>query len=220
MSQFRPPVVLEAIESRHKSPRWSAAELVAHASDHCVRAALILLSRCWSFRKATRGRGVRRSARRAVHRSAREIVSAESAVRYRWAFSRRLAFADCPPGEGRFELQTFISCSTSPRFRASAWRTKGTGEIRSRAEPRANKFSPARMLLFARNSAPNSGRIPPREALAAPGVRIHPAPPTSQYEPTPSSGIKTKVQPTADGAGDGAGHLVLDNEGQAFKQTL
>ena len=71
-----------------ESPRWSAAELVAHASDHCVRAALILLSRWWSFCKATRGRGVRRSARRAVHRSAREIVSAESAVRYRWAFSR------------------------------------------------------------------------------------------------------------------------------------
>src|SRR5207244_13260127 len=27
-------------------------------------------------------------------------------------------------------------------FRASTWRTKGTGEIRSRAEPQANKFSP------------------------------------------------------------------------------
>ena len=35
------------------------------------------------------------------------------------------------------------------------------------------------MLLVGPNSAPNSGRIPPLEALAAPGVRIHPAPPAS-----------------------------------------
>jgi hypothetical protein len=37
------------------------------------------------------------------------------------------------------------------------------------------------MLLVGPNSAPNSGRIPPLEALAAPGVRIHPAPPASPY---------------------------------------
>ena len=47
-------------------------------------------------------------------------------------------------------------------------------EIRSRAEPRANKFSPARMLLFGLNSAPNSGRIPPIVALAAPGFESTP----------------------------------------------
>jgi hypothetical protein len=43
-----------------------------------------------------------------------------------------------------------------------------------------------------------SGRLRPKRA--GPAVRIHLAPPTSQYEPTPSSGIKTKVQLTADGA--------------------
>jgi len=37
------------------------------------------------------------------------------------------------------------------------------------------------MLFVGANSAPTSGRIPPIEALAAPGVRIHPAPPTSPY---------------------------------------
>jgi hypothetical protein len=63
--------------------------------------------------------------------------------------------------------------------RPSNWRTKRTGESRSRAESQANKFSPARMLFIGPNSAPNSGRIAPIETLAAPGVRIHPAPPTS-----------------------------------------
>jgi hypothetical protein len=45
--------------------------------------------------------------------------------------------------------------------------------------PRANKFSPARMLFDGPDSAPNSGRIPLIEAPAAPEVRIHPAPPVS-----------------------------------------
>jgi hypothetical protein len=33
-------------------------------------------------------------------------------------------------------------------FQTSAWRTKRTGEIRSRAELRANKFSPKPILSF------------------------------------------------------------------------
>ena len=60
------------------------------------------------------------------------------------------------------------------KFRASAGRTKGTGESRNRAEFQANRFSPARMLFFGPNSAPISGRIPPIEACAVPGVRIRP----------------------------------------------
>jgi hypothetical protein len=36
---------------------------------------------------------------------------------------------------------------------------EGAGEIRNRAEFQANKISPARMLLFGLNSAPNSRRI-------------------------------------------------------------
>jgi hypothetical protein len=35
------------------------------------------------------------------------------------------------------------------------------------------------MLLVGPNSAPNTDRISPRGALAAPGVRIHPSPPSS-----------------------------------------
>ncbi len=50
---------------------------------------------------------------------------------------------------------------------------------RTRAESQANKFSPARVLFVGPNSAPNPDAIPPIAALAAPGVRIHPAPPTS-----------------------------------------
>lgn len=65
------------------------------------------------------------------------------------------------------------------KFRGSAQRMKGTGELQRKAESMANIFSPARMLLFGPNSAPNSRRIPPIEALAAPGVRIHPSPPNS-----------------------------------------
>src|SRR5216683_4102917 len=52
---------------------------------------------------------------------------------------------------------------------------------RTRAESQANKFSPARVLFVGPNSAPNPDAIPPIEALAAPGVRIHPAPPHSLY---------------------------------------
>src|SRR5271169_6266414 len=67
--------------------------------------------------------------------------------------------------------------------RPSSWRTKRTGESRSRAESQANKFSPARMLFVGPNSAPNSGQIVPIETLAAPGVRIHPAsPPSLRFE--------------------------------------
>ena len=67
------------------------------------------------------------------------------------------------------------------KFLASAWRTKGTGGIPTGAEPHANRFSPARMLLFGPNSAPNSGQISPIEMLAVPGVRIRPSPPYSLY---------------------------------------
>jgi hypothetical protein len=65
------------------------------------------------------------------------------------------------------------------QFLASAWRMKETGDSRNRAEFQANEFSPARMLSLGPNRAPNLGRIPPIEALAVPGVRIHPSPPYS-----------------------------------------
>jgi len=67
------------------------------------------------------------------------------------------------------------------KFRASAQRTNGTGEIPTGAEFQANRFSPARMLFFGPNSAPSSGRIPPTEVLAVPGVLIRPSPPYSLY---------------------------------------
>src|ERR1039458_3556788 len=56
---------------------------------------------------------------------------------------------------------------------------QGAGETKSGAESKANKFSPAQMLLFKPNPAPSSGRIPPMKAFAAPGVRIPLAPPHS-----------------------------------------
>jgi hypothetical protein len=65
------------------------------------------------------------------------------------------------------------------QFLASAWRMKETGDSRNRAEFQANEFSPARMLSLGPNLAPNLGRIPPIEALAVPGVRIHLSPPHS-----------------------------------------
>ena len=42
------------------------------------------------------------------------------------------------------------------KFLASAQRTKGTREIPTGAESKAKIFSPAPMLLFGPNSAPNS----------------------------------------------------------------
>ncbi len=63
--------------------------------------------------------------------------------------------------------------------RPSPWRTKRTGESRSRVN--------RRRIISLRHGCFLSGRIvrqpraqfPPVEALAAPGVRIHPAPPSS-----------------------------------------
>jgi len=85
-----------------------------------------------------------------------------------------LAFADCPSREGRFELQTLHLMFRRRPNSEHQLANEGNRRDPSRAEPRANKLSPARMLLSARNSAPNSGRIPPRQALAAPAVRIPP----------------------------------------------
>ena len=78
VSQFRPAVALEAIELRHR--------IAALERDRTRRLCFRSLRSCWFdpaltlvvICKATRGRGVKRSARRAVHRSAQEIVSAES----------------------------------------------------------------------------------------------------------------------------------------------
>ena len=51
------------------------------------------------------------------------------------------------------------------------------------SESQANNFSPARMLFVGPNSAQPRAEFPPIEALAAPGVPIHTALPTSQCEP-------------------------------------
>ena len=51
------------------------------------------------------------------------------------------------------------------KFLASAQRTKGTGEIPTGAESKAKIVSPARMLFFEPNSAPNSWLIQLIEAL-------------------------------------------------------
>ena len=80
------------------------------------------------------------------------------ASRLRRAFSWGSLLLTARPG-GEIRTPNLRLMFDVTRFRASAWRTKGTGEIRSRAESQANKFSPARMLLFGPNSAPNSGRI-------------------------------------------------------------
>src|ERR1700730_18805999 len=47
------------------------------------------------------------------------------------------------------------------------------------------------MLLFGPNTAPNSSRIPPKQTLAAPGVRIPLAPP-SIYGPRPVQGLQCR----------------------------
>jgi hypothetical protein len=104
-----------------ESLRWSVTELVARASDRWDRAALYLAL-------------------------ALVVVFASSAERS--LGSLWLAFADRPAPEKRFELQTFRVVFDVTEFRASAWRTKKTGEIGSRAELRANKFSPTPMLSF------------------------------------------------------------------------
>jgi len=96
--------------------------------------------------------------------------------------SAGLAFAECPRGTDS-NSKPSSRVRTSPDFEHQSDEMKGTGEIRSRAEPQPNKFSPAPMLFFGPNSAPNSGRIPTRYTLVAPGVRIPPSPPTSHCEP-------------------------------------
>jgi len=53
--------------------------------------------------------------------------------------------------------------------------------LRVMPRSKANKFSPAPMLFFGPNSAPNSGRIPPLESRRVSGVRIRPSPPASPY---------------------------------------
>jgi cytochrome c553 len=64
-------------------------------------------------------------------------------------FQPGLAFDDCAPRKGDLNTKNFVSRSTSLRFRASAWRTQGTGEIRSRAEPRAKILSSTGALICA-----------------------------------------------------------------------
>jgi hypothetical protein len=108
-----------------------------------------------SDRAALSGRGLGRYARRAV-----------------------LAFAECPRRTDS-NSKPSSRVQTSPDSEHQFDEMKGTGEIRSRAEPQPNKFSPAPMLFFGPNSAPNSGRIPPRYTLVAPRVRIPPSPPYS-----------------------------------------
>ena len=92
--------------------------------------------------------------------------------------SAGLAFAECPRRTDS-NSKPSSRVRTSPDSEHQFDEMKGTGEIRSRAEPQPNKFSPAPMLFFGPNSAPNSGRIPPRYTLVAPGVRIPPSPPHS-----------------------------------------
>jgi len=68
------------------------------------------------------------------------------------------------------------------RRRASAFNLGERSEpekAEAKPNPRANKFSPARMLFVGPNSRQTRAEFPPIEALAAPEVRIHPAPPTS-----------------------------------------
>jgi len=104
-----------------ESPRWSVTELVARASDRWDRAALDLAL-------------------------ALVVIFASSAVRSLGEVYGSLLRPSAP--ERRFELQTFRVVFDVTGFRASAWRSKKTGEIRSRAELRAKKFSLTRMLSF------------------------------------------------------------------------
>jgi hypothetical protein len=69
---------LEAIELRHRIAALSATELVARAPDRWKRAALDLALALAAVLCAMRGEGY---ARRAVHRSAWELISAERAAR-------------------------------------------------------------------------------------------------------------------------------------------
>jgi hypothetical protein len=126
-------------------------------------------------------RGLRRSAHPTVHRLAQEGVSAKSAAHLdiRRTFGWRSPFfAGCTPRKGDSDSKR--SFHVRPRgFRALAWRTKGTREIRSRAEHRRTNSLQHGCFYSGLNSAPNSCRIPPRQALAAPRVRISLAPPWS-----------------------------------------
>ncbi len=57
----------------------------------------------------------------------------------------------------RFELHTPVWCSTVTKFPRINVANEGDGEMRRRAESKANIFSPAPMFFFEPNSAPNLG---------------------------------------------------------------
>jgi hypothetical protein len=64
-----------------------------------------------------------------------------------------------------FEPKAFGLMFDVAEHRPSTWRTKRTGESRSRAESQANKFSPARMLFvgrIVRQTRANSAHRSPR----------------------------------------------------------
>ena len=147
-----------------KSPRCRGAELVASASS-LGSVALEPCSHAGGGFRSSGARGLRSSAHPTVHRLAQEGVSANSAAHLdiRRTFGWRSPFCWLCAQEGRFELQAFVSCYTSPDSEHRPGEQRAPE--RFEAEPNTGEqFPPARMLLFGPEQCP---KLVPNSAKAS-----------------------------------------------------
>ena len=147
-----------------KSPRCRGAELVASASS-LGSVALEPCSHAGGGFRSSGERGLRSSAHPTVHRLAQEGVSANSAAHLdiRRTFGWRSPFCWLCAQEGRFELQAFVSCYTSPDSEHRPGEQRAPE--RFEAEPNTGEqFPPARMLLFGPEQCP---KLVPNSAKAS-----------------------------------------------------
>ena len=155
--RFRRAVVSEAIEPRHQIavlPR-------GRTRRQCFVVGIGRLEPCshagGGFRSSGE-RGLRRSAHPTVHRLAQEGVSAKSAAHLdiRRTFGWRSPFfAGCTPRKGDSDSKR--SFHVRPRRIPSiGLANKGHQRDSKQSRTQANKFSPARMLLFGPEQCPKT----------------------------------------------------------------
>ena len=120
-------------------------------------------------------------------------VPAARASRAAWR-GRVIGQESLPNLDGGWRRRTIYPPTVDQRLRcpASTVRRDRRSTLANEANQREPKQSQipgeqnslrARMHLVGPNSATNSGRIPPLEALAAPGVRIHPRSTNESHSP-------------------------------------
>jgi hypothetical protein len=163
--RFRRAVVLEAIKPCHQI----AALPRSRTRRQCFVVGIGRLEPCshagGGFRSSGE-RGLRRSAHPTVHRLAQEGVSAKIAAHLdiRRTFGWRSPFfAGCTPRKGDSNSSVRFMLDLAG-FRPLAWRTKGTREIRSRAEHRRTNSLQHGCFYSGLNSAP---KLVPNSAKAS-----------------------------------------------------